>query len=80
MVAKKIPSVWSNILKCILGIVISILASQIATTNQVIKNQVIDVVKVAGNTLIDVYTAKPTDTTHVAFVADTTATPLPTKK
>jgi len=76
MVAKKIPSVWSNILKYILGIVISILASQIASTNQVIKNQVIDVVRQTGNALINVYTAKPSDTTHTALVADTTQTPI----
>lgn len=76
MVAKKIPSVWSSILKCVLGIAISILASQIATTNLVLKNQVIEVVRQTGNALIDVYTAKPSDTTHTALVADTTQTPI----
>jgi hypothetical protein len=70
MTTKKIPSVWSSILKCVLGIVISILASQIATTNQAIKNQVIEVVRQTGNTLIDVYTAKSSDTTKTVLVAD----------
>lgn len=63
MVAKtrKKPTVWQSILKVVLGILVTVLTSQLASTNPIVDNALKTTVIQAGNVVIDALTASGSD-------------------